>query len=105
LILGGDFNVIPSSGDLAALRTALPHIHAGQEATYMGDDGYGVIDFFCSSVPLNVEISVSAADGLSDHNIAVASIRDWAKPASQAADATPSSNIRMHTIRPMSTDR
>jgi endonuclease/exonuclease/phosphatase (EEP) superfamily protein YafD len=81
LILCGDFNVIPSSNDLAALRTVLPHVHAGQEATYVGGEDHSAIDFFWSSVPLNLEISVAPADGLSDHNIVVATIRGWTQPA------------------------
>jgi endonuclease/exonuclease/phosphatase family metal-dependent hydrolase len=74
LILCGDFNAAPSSSDLTEIREALPYFYSSQEATYVGDHGRAPIDFFCSSVPLEVNISVCPADGLSDHNIVVATV-------------------------------
>jgi endonuclease/exonuclease/phosphatase family metal-dependent hydrolase len=72
LILCGDFNVEPSSSDLTELREALPYFYSSHERTYLEDHGRPPIDFFCSSVALVVNISVFPADGLSDHNIVVA---------------------------------
>jgi endonuclease/exonuclease/phosphatase family metal-dependent hydrolase len=74
LILCGDFNAEPSSGDLSELREALPYFYSSHERTYAEDHGRPPIDFFCSSVALEVNISVYAADGLSDHSIVVATI-------------------------------
>lgn len=74
LILCGDFNAEPASSDLAELREALPHVYSSTERTYLEDHGRPPIDFFCSSVALEVNISVCPADGLSDHNIVVATV-------------------------------
>jgi endonuclease/exonuclease/phosphatase (EEP) superfamily protein YafD len=74
LILCGDFNVEPSSSDLAEIREALPYFYSSTERTYLEDHGRPPIDFFCSSVALEAKISVVPADGLSDHNIVVATI-------------------------------
>jgi endonuclease/exonuclease/phosphatase (EEP) superfamily protein YafD len=71
LILCGDFNVETSSSDLTEIREALPYFYSSHERTYLEDHGRP-IDFFCSSVALEVYISVFPADGLSDHNIVVA---------------------------------
>jgi endonuclease/exonuclease/phosphatase family metal-dependent hydrolase len=81
LILCGDFNTEPSSSDLAQIREALPRFYSSDEATYVGDDGRAPIDFFCSSVALQVDISVCPADRLSDHNIVVATITGMASTA------------------------
>jgi endonuclease/exonuclease/phosphatase family metal-dependent hydrolase len=72
VILCGDFNAEPSSSDLLAVREALPRFYASKQATYIGEPGWPPIDFFCSSVALDVAVSVYPADGLSDHNIVVA---------------------------------
>ena len=72
LILCGDFNAEPSSSDLAEIRQALPYFYSSLERTYSQDHGRPPIDFFCSSVPLEVNISVFSAGDLSDHNIVVA---------------------------------
>ena len=72
LILCGDFNAEPSSSDLAEIRQALPYFYSSHERTYAEDHGRPPIDFFCSSVALEVNISVCPADGLSDHSIVVA---------------------------------
>lgn len=72
LILCGDFNAEPSSSDLAEIREALPYFYSSTERTYLEDHGRPPIDFFCSSVALEANISVCPADGLSDHNIVVA---------------------------------
>jgi endonuclease/exonuclease/phosphatase family metal-dependent hydrolase len=37
LILCGDFNTEPSSGDLTDMREALPYVYSSGEATYIGD--------------------------------------------------------------------
>ena len=71
MILCGDFNTGPSSSDLTELREVLPYVHASNEATFVGEPGRPPIDFFCSSVALEIDISVCPADGLSDHNIVV----------------------------------
>ena len=72
MILCGDFNAGPSSSDLAEIRQALPYFHSSTERTYHEDHGRPPIDFFCSSLALEVNISVFPADELSDHNIVVA---------------------------------
>lgn len=72
LILCGDFNVEPSSSDLAGIREVLPRFYASKEATYVGEPGWPPIDFFCSSVAMEAEISVCPADGQSDHHLVVA---------------------------------
>src|SRR5665647_2612970 len=72
LILCGDFNAGPTSSDLAEIREALPHFYSSNERTYAEDHGRPPIDFFCSSVALEVSISVYPADELSDHRIVVA---------------------------------
>lgn len=74
LILCGDFNVEPSSSDLAEIRQALPYFYSSRERTYAEDHGRPPIDFFCSSVGLEVNISVCSADGLSDHSIVIVTI-------------------------------
>ncbi|MFZ2159447.1 MAG: endonuclease/exonuclease/phosphatase family protein [Bradyrhizobium sp.] len=72
LILCGDFNAEPSSSDLAEIRQTLPYFYSSTERTYLEDHGRPPIDFFCSSAALEAKISVFPADGLSDHNIVVA---------------------------------
>ena len=72
LILCGDFNAQPSSSDLAEIREALPYFYSSNRGTYGGEGGRAPIDFFCSSVALEVNISVFSAGELSDHNIVVA---------------------------------
>ncbi|MGB9114386.1 endonuclease/exonuclease/phosphatase family protein [Bradyrhizobium sp.] len=74
LILCGDFNAEPSSSDLAEIREALPYFYSSHERTYVEDHGRPPIDFFCSSVALEVNISVCPADGLSDHSIVIATL-------------------------------
>ena len=74
LILCGDFNAEPSSRDLAEIREGLPYFYSSLERTYSQDHGRPPIDFFCSSVALEVNISVFPADDLSDHNIVVATV-------------------------------
>jgi endonuclease/exonuclease/phosphatase family metal-dependent hydrolase len=81
LILCGDFNTEPSSSDLAEIREALPYFYSSTERTYLEDHGRPPIDFFCSSVALEVKISVLTADGLSDHNIVVATFNGIGSPA------------------------
>ena len=73
LILCGDFNAGPSSSDLTEIREALPYFYSSQEATFVEDHGRAPIDFLCSSVALEANVSVFPADGLSDHKIVVAS--------------------------------
>ncbi len=75
MILGGDFNTGPFSSDLTELRKVLPYAYAGNRATYIGEPG-PPIDFFCSSSALAVDISVFEPEGLSDHNIVVATFVD-----------------------------
>jgi endonuclease/exonuclease/phosphatase family metal-dependent hydrolase len=79
IILGGDFNTIPSSADLAGLRAVLPYTYEGSEATYVADVDRATIDFFCSSVPLDIAIQVAPVNDLSDHNIVVATLRGWTR--------------------------
>jgi endonuclease/exonuclease/phosphatase (EEP) superfamily protein YafD len=74
LILCGDFNAEPSSSDLAGIREALPCFYSSKEGTYVEEPSRPPIDFFCSSVGLEVDISVCPAGGLSDHNIVVANL-------------------------------
>jgi endonuclease/exonuclease/phosphatase family metal-dependent hydrolase len=74
LILCGDFNAEPSSSDLAAIREALPWIYSSDRGTFGDEYGRAPIDFFCSSVALDVNISVFPSDGLSDHSIVVATL-------------------------------
>jgi endonuclease/exonuclease/phosphatase family metal-dependent hydrolase len=74
LILCGDFNTGPLSSDLMGLREVLPHVYSSKEATYLGEPERPPIDFFCSSTALTVDVSVFAAEGLSDHNIVVATL-------------------------------
>lgn len=81
LILCGDFNAGPSSSDLAAIREALPHCHSSDRGTFGDEYGRPPIDFFCSSVALDVNISVFPSDGLSDHCIVVATLNDIASGA------------------------
>ncbi len=72
LILCGDFNAEPSSSDLVAIKQALPYFYSSDRGTFAEEYGRAPIDFFCSSVALDVNISVFPADGLSDHSIVVA---------------------------------
>ncbi len=72
LILCGDFNAEPTSSDLAGIRGALPCFYSSKEGTYVEEPSRPPIDFFCSSVALEVDISVYPAGGLSDHNVVVA---------------------------------
>ncbi len=81
LILCGDFNTEPLSSDLTELREALPYFYSSLERTYLEDHGRPPIDFFCSSVALDLTISVVPADGLSDHNIVVATLNGIGNPA------------------------
>ena len=74
VILCGDFNAEPSSSDLVAIKQALPYFHASDRGTFGEEYGRAPIDFFWSSVPLDVTISVFPADGLSDHGIVVATV-------------------------------
>jgi len=74
LILCGDFNTGPSSSDLTELRGVLPHVYASEEGTFVGALDRPPIDFFCSATALAVDVSVFPAEGLSDHNIAVATL-------------------------------
>jgi len=74
LILCGDFNAEPSSSDLAEIREALPCFYSSKEGTYVEEPSRPPIDFFCSSVALEVDIFVCPAGGLSDHNIVVANL-------------------------------
>jgi endonuclease/exonuclease/phosphatase family metal-dependent hydrolase len=74
LILCGDFNTEPSSSDLAKIREALPYFHASDSGTYAEEHDRPPIDFFCSSVALEVDISVFPAGALSDHSIVVANL-------------------------------
>ena len=76
LILCGDFNADPSSSDLATIREALPHCYSSDRGTFGEEYGRPPIDFFCSSVALDVNISVFPSDGLSDHSIVVATLND-----------------------------
>ena len=81
LILCGDFNTEPSSSDLADIRETLPYFYMSQERTYHEDHGRPPIDFFCSALALDVNISVCPAGGLSDHNIVVATFNGIRSPA------------------------
>lgn len=81
LILCGDFNAEPSSSDLAEIRHALPHVYSSDRGTYADEYGRAPIDFFWSSVALDVNISVFPPDGLSDHSIVVATLNDIASGA------------------------
>jgi endonuclease/exonuclease/phosphatase family metal-dependent hydrolase len=74
LILCGDFNAGPSSSDLTELRRVLPHAYASKEGTFIGEEDRPPIDFFCSATALAVGVSVFPAEGLSDHNIVVATL-------------------------------
>jgi endonuclease/exonuclease/phosphatase family metal-dependent hydrolase len=75
LILCGDFNTDPFSSDLTELRQVLPYVYSSKEATYVeASNQRPPIDFFCSSVALTASISVFAAEGLSDHNLVVATL-------------------------------
>jgi endonuclease/exonuclease/phosphatase family metal-dependent hydrolase len=76
LILCGDFNVGPSSSDLAEMRGVLPFFHASREATFVRDHEREPIDFFCSSVALEATVATCATDGLSDHKMVVATFSD-----------------------------
>jgi len=81
VVLCGDFNTGPSSSDLGELRNVLPHGYASIRGTYVGEPERPPIDFFRSSTELALEVLVYAAKGLSDHDIAVATL--------QLDDATP----------------
>jgi endonuclease/exonuclease/phosphatase family metal-dependent hydrolase len=81
LILCGDFNAGPSSSDLAELREVLPYFYSSHERTYLENHGRPPIDFFCCSVALEANISVCPAEGLSDHNIVVATFSGIGGPA------------------------
>jgi endonuclease/exonuclease/phosphatase family metal-dependent hydrolase len=81
LILCGDFNAGPSSSDLVAIREALPHCYASDRGTFGEEYHRPPIDFFCSSVALDANISVFPSDGLSDHSIVVATLDDIASGA------------------------
>jgi len=74
VVVCGDFNTGPSSSDLAELHAVLPHVQASREATFVGEPARPPIDFFCASAPLRADISVHPPDGLSDHNLVVATL-------------------------------
>jgi endonuclease/exonuclease/phosphatase family metal-dependent hydrolase len=74
LLLCGDFNTGPASDDLAELRKVLPYGYATTRGTYVAEPERPPIDFFCSSTELAVEVSVFSARGLSDHDVAVATL-------------------------------
>lgn len=74
VILCGDFNAAPASSDLAELREVLPYMHSSEVATYVKEPSSPPVDFFFCSAPLEVDISVHPSNGLSDHNIIVATI-------------------------------
>ncbi|MDO8396287.1 MAG: endonuclease/exonuclease/phosphatase family protein [Bradyrhizobium sp.] len=84
VILCGDFNAGPSSSDLVAIKEALPYFHSSDRGTFAEEFGRPPIDFFCSSIALDVRISVFPPDGLSDHSIVVATLNDVASGASAA---------------------
>ncbi len=73
VILGGDFNIGPSSSDLAELRDVLPFVHCSSGATFIGEPDRPPIDFFLSSQPVAMGVTVHSSQGLSDHDIVVAS--------------------------------
>ena len=75
VVLCGDFNTGPSSSDLEELRNVLPHGYASTRGTYVGEPERPPIDFFRSSTELALEVLVFAAKGLSDHDIAVATLQ------------------------------
>ncbi len=81
LILCGDFNAGPSSNDLAAIRETLPWCYSSDRGTFGDEYGRPPIDFFCSSVALDANISVFPSDGLSDHSIVVATLNEIASGA------------------------
>ena len=81
LILCGDFNAGPSSSDLVAIKQALPYFHASDRGTFAEEYDRAPIDFFCSSVALDVKISAFPANGLSDHSIVVATVGGLASGA------------------------
>jgi endonuclease/exonuclease/phosphatase family metal-dependent hydrolase len=74
LILCGDFNAGPWSSDLVAIRQALPYFHASDRGTFGEEYDRPPIDFFCSSVALDVNVAVFPSGGLSDHSIVVATV-------------------------------
>jgi hypothetical protein len=49
-------------------------VYSSKEATYVKEPARPPIDFFFCSTPLDVDISVHPSDGLSDHNIVVATL-------------------------------
>ena len=102
MILCGDFNTEPSSSDLAEIREALPYFYSSLERTYSEDHGRPPIDFFCSSVALEVNISVFPADGLSDHNIVVATFNGIGSPCIKPGfrPAHPLVKCRSTTVEP-----
>ena len=55
MILCGDFNAGPSSSDLVAIKEALPYFYSSDRGTFAEEYGRPPIDFFCSSVALDVE--------------------------------------------------
>lgn len=79
MILGGDFNAGPFSSDLSELRGVLPYTYASSHGTYIREPS-PPIDFFCSSAPLALDISVFEPAGLSDHNIVVATLSGECTP-------------------------
>ena len=74
MILCGDFNTGPSSSDLSELRQVFPHVYSSEEATYVKEPTRPPIDFFFCSAPLDLKISVHPSDGLSDHDIVIATL-------------------------------
>ena len=58
----------------AAIKQALPYFYASDRGTFAEEHHRAPIDFFCSSVALDVTITVFPANGLSDHGIVVAAI-------------------------------
>jgi endonuclease/exonuclease/phosphatase family metal-dependent hydrolase len=82
MILCGDFNSGPFSSDLTELRGVLPHAYSGSSGTYIGEPGPPV-DFFCSSSALAADVSVFEPEGLSDHDIVVATLLNERAPTLQ----------------------
>jgi len=74
VVLCGDFNTGPFSSDLTELQHVLPHVYASTESTFIAEPDRPPIDFFRSSATLTMDVSVFPAEGLSDHNIAVATL-------------------------------
>lgn len=71
ILLCGDFNAEPDSGDIEPIRKVLPFCLPPQSSSYVGESPGKILDYFLSSDPMSATVEIHDATGLSDHNLIV----------------------------------